>query len=99
MDKKCWSCSFNKWAGMVYSCSLLQKPSKNGRCTKWAGEYYRTTEDGEVIQRARLKKVAGRYAFETKLFDEDYVLNMNMPFFNTPKQAVEWIGNQGKWNI
>ncbi|MFA5385095.1 MAG: hypothetical protein WC364_10600 [Eubacteriales bacterium] len=52
-----------------------------------------------LIQTARLKLLGiGIFAFETSLFGEKpYVTNMNMPKFDTEKEAYGWIENSGKW--
>lgn len=38
-----------------------------------------------------------KFGFETSLFGiEPYVLNMNMPIFDTEQEAEEWILSTGK---
>lgn len=65
--------------------------------------YKKYTRSGRIlIQTARIKKLGiGKYGFETSLqkgnVSESYVLNMNMPFFNTKKEAETWIQNNDEW--
>jgi hypothetical protein len=61
--------------------------------------YSRSIND-KCIQTAKLRLLGiGKYAFETSLFGEKpFELNMNMPFFDTEKQAYKWIENTGKWH-
>lgn len=56
--------------------------------------------DGEIIQTAVLRLLGtGRYAFETSLFGQKYVLNMNMPLFDTEQDARQWIEGLNDWNL
>lgn len=65
--------------------------------------YKKYTRSGRVlIQTARIKKIGiEKYGFETSLqkgnVSEPYVLNMNMPFFDTEKEAETWIQNNNEW--
>lgn len=63
--------------------------------------YTRYTDDGMCIQTAKIKLLGiGKYAFQTSLFGEKpYETNINMPTFDTPKDAETWILNTGKWVI
>ena len=52
-----------------------------------------------LVQTAKLKLLGiGKYCFETSLFNESpFELNMNMPMFDTEKQAYSWIDRKPKW--
>jgi hypothetical protein len=51
-----------------------------------------------LVQTAQLRLTGiGKYAFETSLFGKRYVLNINMPYFDTEAEAYAWIENTGKW--
>ena len=52
-----------------------------------------------LVQTARLRLLGtGKYAFETSLFGQKpYEMNMNMPLFDTEREAYEWIENTNKW--
>lgn len=65
--------------------------------------YKKYTRSGRIlIQTAIIKELSiGKYGFETSLqkgnVSEPYVLNMNMPFFDTKKKAEIWIQNNNEW--
>lgn len=65
--------------------------------------YKKYTKSGRIlIQIARIKKLGiGKYGFETSLQkgdnSESYILNANMPFFDTEKEAETWIENSNEW--
>jgi len=61
---------------------------------------YKRSFDNKCIQTAKLHLMGiGKYAFETSLFGEKpFELNMNMPLFDTEKQAYKWIEDTGKWH-
>lgn len=62
-------------------------------------EYRKYFSDGRLMQVARITPLKiGKFGFETNLFGiEPYVLNMNMPIFDTEQKAEEWIKSTGKW--
>lgn len=65
--------------------------------------YKKYTRSGRIlIQTARIKKTGiGKYGFETSLqkgnVSDSYVLNANMPFFDTKREAENWIENSNEW--
>ncbi len=65
--------------------------------------YKKYTRSGRIlIQTARIKKLGiGKYGFETSLqkgkVSDSYILNANMPFFDTEKEAEIWIENNSEW--
>lgn len=62
-------------------------------------EYRKYFSDGKLMQVAKITLTRiGKFGFETSLFGiEPYVLNMNMPMFDTEQKAEEWILSTGKW--
>lgn len=60
---------------------------------------YTRIVDGEIIQTAKLRLLGiGKFAFETSLFCKQYEVNMNMPLFDTEKEARTWIEKLDGWD-
>lgn len=54
--------------------------------------YYRTICNGKIIFHARIHRtITGRYGFETSINNDSYVLNINMPLFQTKEEAIRWL--------
>lgn len=65
--------------------------------------YKKYTKSGRIlIQKAKIIKLGiGKYGFETSLqkgnVSDPYVLNANMPFFDTEREEENWIDNSNEW--
>lgn len=63
--------------------------------------YARYISSGYCAQTARLYLMGiGKYAFETSLSGtQPWELNINIPSFDTAKQAYNWLEKTGKWRV
>ena len=63
-------------------------------------EFIHTLDNGFVVQHGRTYKThSGRYCIETKNIKEPYVLNMNIPFFDTEEQAKNYMLSLPNWKM
>lgn len=60
--------------------------------------YEKHFANGKIVQTARIIYLSiGKYAFETQLPNKKPEININMPWFNTEKEAHDWICSAEKW--